>query len=61
VFDSTDPITGADCPYYGGLATISSAIGTALHLGRIDLEAAHCTPLADEPITGEMTPGGSQR
>jgi hypothetical protein len=51
-------VSTAVCPandvYVGGLQTAVSATGTASHLGRVSMTAAHCTPRG--PISaGKMT------
>jgi hypothetical protein len=49
-----DPITGDSCPHFGGLGTFGFASGEASHLGRVEMQTAHCTPLGTEAITGRM-------
>lgn len=53
--ESADPITGEPCQYFGGLATMGTATGTASNLGAVEASFMHCTPQADETYTGEMT------
>lgn len=52
---SVDPVTGVSCQHYGSLGTFGFARGTASHLGRVEMETAHCTPLGTESIIGRMS------
>lgn len=53
------PVSAAVCPEGGGnwgmLATVSSATGTASHLGRTAMSASHCTPSGETFGPGTMT------
>ena len=51
---SVDPVTGEPCSHFGGLATLTEATGTATYLGDVEVVGGHCTPEAEEPVTGQM-------
>jgi hypothetical protein len=53
------PVSASMCPAGGGnwgeLATVSSAAGTATHLGWTRMSSSHCTPSGDAFGPGTMT------
>ncbi len=53
------PVSAHFCPAGGGnfglVATVSTATGTASHLGRMGMSGSHCTPSGDTFGPGTMT------
>jgi hypothetical protein len=52
-------VSDAVCPpssvWVGGRQTVSEADGVASHLGNVHMTSAHCTPLTDKLVGGDMT------